>query len=82
MKWIKLVACYDSLRYPDEVLNQYGEGGMAIVYVYPEGDCDGIKWPKPNMKKLRSALYDDRETGLFNDDDIILLPNGERVNID
>lgn len=44
------------------------------------GDCDTIVWPDYDEKNLRRALFDDRETGLF-DCDVVLLPNGIHFEI-
>jgi len=57
----------------------YLPGGCTelLLCVYPEGDCDAIKWPQYNEDNLRSALFDARETGEIPLDSRVLLPNGE-----
>jgi len=76
---IKLVSKGGSLYYPPEVKDGFGDPGPIVLLVYPEGDCDTIRWPRPNMKNLRNALLDDLETGLLNDGDMVFLPNGVEV---
>lgn len=78
MSAIQLVENSGCLYYPDSVKNSIGHVGPIVLRVYPEGDCDTIKWPNPNMENLRAALFDDRETGLNQGE--VLLPNGERVD--
>ena len=48
---------------------------VPVLCVYDEGDCDCIKWPNPNRDSLHRALFDDRERGLINDEEV-LLPDG------
>lgn len=69
---ITLVEKDGDLYYP-------GEDGAILIYRYPEGDCDAISWPNPDMKNLRGVLFDDRECGRFEDEDIIKLPDGTVV---
>jgi hypothetical protein len=52
--------------------------GDIIVLVYPEGDCDTFDAQNPDIKKLRSALYDCREMGEL-DCTEVTLPNGLTV---
>jgi hypothetical protein len=77
---IRLVERDGDLYYPDTVKDSYGESGPILVYVYPAGDCDTIHWPKPHMNNLRNVLYDDRECGYFEDNDVIELPDGTVVS--
>jgi hypothetical protein len=58
----------------------YYPNGDIIVCRYPEGDCDTIRWPKPNIKNLMAALFDDRECGDWDGSiDDVLLPDGTRL---
>ena len=68
---IQLVAIDGDLHYPI----QLGVKQRILLCVYPEGDCDTIKWPNPDMKNLASALFDDRECGFIGDVEV-LLPDG------
>ena len=66
--------------YPDMPIDNHNAPGPIVLCVYKEGDCDTIEWPNVNIKNLARALYDAREMGYFDDDTVILLPNGGRVN--
>lgn len=81
MTTIRLISKNGELFYPETVLDQYGEPSPIVLCVYPQGDCDSISWPRPNMKNLQRALFNDRECGLFDDADVIELPNGEAVGL-
>lgn len=78
MAEIKLVAKDGTLYFPDSVICAYGDPGPILLYVYPEGDCDTVEWPRPSIKVLDGALFSAREQGLINHDDIIVLPNGKQ----
>ncbi len=80
---VKLVAEDGCLYTPKEAMSKelrdldfYQDNPILIVH-HPEGDHDTIKWPRPNAKHLRSALFDAREQGLIPDVREVLLPNGE-----
>lgn len=77
---IQLVVKDGTLYYPDSVIDWSGEPGPIVLCVYPEGDCDTIQWPNPNLKNLAAALFDDREMGQFEDGEEIQLPNGDKVD--
>lgn len=48
-----------------------------LLCIYPEGDCDTISWPAPNVVNLRRALYDGRECGFTGPNDThVTLPDG------
>ena len=82
MSTIRLVCKDGYLYYPDDVLDQFGEPGPIVLCVYDTGECDTIKWPRYNERNLRSALYGDREGGIFGDHTQIELPNGRQFSID
>ena len=48
---------------------------VPLLCVYAAGDCDCVKWPNPNRENLQRALFDDRECGII-DDEEVLLPDG------
>lgn len=53
-----------------------------LCYTYPSGDIDGVKWPNPNIKRLRGALYDAREAGLIPNEPTVRLPDGAEFSMD
>lgn len=61
-------------------------GDKLILYVYPAGDCDRIRWPLVSPEdrgKLAGALYDAREMGdIPGSESAVLLPDGERFEIE
>jgi hypothetical protein len=58
------------------------EAPVLLLCRYDAGDCDTIRWPRPQVKRLRSALFDARETGQIPDVRTVLLPNGTIFTID
>ena len=56
-------------------------GGRMLLIRYPEGDCDRISWPNPDLPALARALYDEYEMGNL-DSRIVLLPYATEFNID
>ena len=66
--------CYPGDARRDEWAVHPGDP-VPVLCRYPEGDYDQIAWPKPNRKNLHRALYDDRESGLISDEEV-LLPDG------
>ena len=79
-KSITLVGVQGSLYFPPEIKDQFGEPSPIVLCIYPEGDCDTINWPKPNMKNLERALYDNNEMGIIPADTEVLLPNGKKFH--
>lgn len=73
--------CVPASAIDDEMQKEYwGENNIALLYVYPAGDCDAIDTNNPNMEHLRSALYDFREQGLLPPKcSEVVLPGGEKV---
>jgi len=57
------------------------EKDVILVAQYPEGDCDTVRWPKPDPFTLRRALYDAREMGIIPDVLSVLLPDGTEFEI-
>lgn len=57
--------------------------GKLLVCRHAEGDCDTIPWPLRDRDhdNLRRALYDERERGGL-DGDQVILPNGDLFLID
>lgn len=52
--------------------------GVELLYRYPGGDIDVISYPRPNLKHLRSALFDAREMGFIPSNvDSVILPSGK-----
>lgn len=78
---IQLEAKDGTLYYPANVVDAYGDPSPIVLCVYDAGDCDTIKWPKPNSANLRRALFDGREQGYL-DGPSVLLPNGKEFSID
>ena len=54
----------------------------CLMFHYPAGDVDMVRWPEPNIKLLRGALQDARETGLIADTPLVRLPDGVEFFID
>lgn len=84
---IKLIVEHDMLCTPHDAIVEQdlktwwtsSEGkpeNPALVYRYPEGDCDILSWPNPNFDHLRSVLFDAREEGLIDTVDAVELPDG------
>ena len=63
----------------DESWTRVYPDGVVIVYRYPQGDCDTVSWPSPNVDQLIEVLDDHRETGVLLTDDIVLLPDGKPI---
>jgi hypothetical protein len=59
-----------------------GPDNAILIYYHPSGDVDTISYPHPNLKHLRAALYDARESGFIPDVPAVLLPSGEEFLID
>lgn len=55
---------------------QDDQDDFILIYYYPSGDVDTIKFPDFNADHLRGALYDMREQGYFPDCQAVLLPDG------
>ncbi len=55
---------------------------VILIRGYDAGDCDTIRWPKPNEENLRAALFDAREQGLIPDLPTVILPDGSEFKID
>jgi hypothetical protein len=76
---VQLIAVDGRLYYPgdpkrDQCAVKPGDS-VPLLCVYDQGDCDDISWPDPNRDNLHRALFDDRECGLI-DDEEVLLPDG------
>jgi hypothetical protein len=54
----------------------------CLMFQYPAGDVDMVRWSDLNIKLLRGALYDARETGLIADTLSVRLPDGAEFFID
>lgn len=60
--------------------------GQMLIMRYPEGDCDTVEWPKPEEKvaewekRLESALFDLREMGFWEGDEVEL-PDGSIFDV-
>lgn len=59
-----------------------GPHNALLIFHHPSGDVDTIKYPRPNLKHLRSALYDAREKGFIPNVPAVLLPSGKEFLID
>jgi hypothetical protein len=83
---VKLVAKYGCLATPREAIKSevdralYDENPILVVQ-HKSGEHDTIRWPRPNAKHLRAALYDAREMGLIPDVSEVTLPNGKMFTI-
>lgn len=79
---VRLIAKYGRLYYPgdpkrDDFAVEPGDP-VPVLVVYAEGDCDSIPWPITGpewVERLHTALFDDRERGII-DDEEVLLPDG------
>jgi hypothetical protein len=79
---IELISRDKCLQWPAE-MDRDGEV-CPVLYIYPEGDCDTIKWPAPKGKKtaadwdekLEAAIFSARETGDLPHEAVVLLPDG------
>lgn len=76
-----LAVLVSSIESPD-LRAHFSDDHAPLIYFYPSGDCDSVHWPSPNIKHLRGALYDDRETGLIPDAKAVLMPDGATFYID
>lgn len=74
---ITLVVKDGTLYFPKTVVSGLGYKGPILLHRYPDGDCDTVSWPNPNLKHLRSELFDAVETGDISEKTIVRLPNGE-----
>lgn len=54
----------------------------CLMFRYPAGDVDMVRWPDPSIKLLRGALQDARETGLIADTLSVRLPDGVEFFLD
>jgi hypothetical protein len=73
---LQLFAIDGDLYYPPDLARDWRPDDRLIVLcIYPEGDCDSIRWPNPDRKNLHRALFDDRERGIIRDQEV-LLPDG------
>lgn len=92
MQVIKLVVEHGSLCFPfgghDDQLNRLADKSVLLLARYAAGDCDTIPWPMRSdfatqpelMKRLQSALYDEREMNpFFPVDAVIALPDNTIV---
>lgn len=75
-------ALYTPLALVDKSLRDFYSGNPILLCIYPEGDCDRIKWPNFNPENLRAALYDARETGVLPHCEEVILPDGKIFRID
>lgn len=76
MKPIQLIAKDGDLYYPPNPDREWlPNEDLILVHRYPEGDADCIHWPNPNRKNLHACLFNDRECGII-DDQEVLLPDG------
>lgn len=78
MNPIQLVVIDNELYYPPNPNREHRPAeNLILLHRYPEGDCDAIKWPltATSKKILPSCLFDDRECGHI-DDQEVLLPDG------
>jgi hypothetical protein len=68
--------------HPDEPISTDPEPRL-LIFIYPEGDVDLIKWPNPDRGKLARCLYDSIETGELQEGDrVVYLPDGTEFWID
>jgi hypothetical protein len=75
---IQLIAIDGYLHYPPNPEREYRpDEEIILLHRYPEGDCDCVRWPNPDMKILKSCLFDDRECGVIEDG--VILPDGTEV---
>jgi hypothetical protein len=84
---IKLIAADGALYTPIEAVNDENvrriySSNPVLLYFHPSGEVDTIRWPKFDEERLRSALYDARETGTIPNCSEVILPNGETFKID
>lgn len=81
-KLIQLEAIDGVLYYPPEIKDPYDGDRVIVLCVYDAGDCDTVRWPRPSLKNLRRALFDDTETGTLppREEVTVRLPNGKRVD--
>lgn len=75
---LKLVAKDGKLYFPQEVKDSFGNVGPILICVYDQGDCDLIEWPDYNLANLICVLFDERECGTINCDEV-MLPDGSTV---
>ena len=80
LRIIQLIAKDKTLYYPETVVDALGKPSPIVLCIYDAGDCDTICWPHPNLENLKRALFDDRECGVFDDIDVILLPDNTEIN--
>lgn len=66
----------------DKLQAKFASDDPILMVRYDAGDCDTIKWPRPNRQNLARALYDAREMGIIPDGSLVLLPDGTEFNID
>ena len=59
-----------------------GPHNALLIFRHPGGDVDTINYPRPNLKHLRAALYDARESGFIPNVPAVLLPSGKEFLID
>ena len=60
----------------------FTDGLVILTRTYDGGDCDTIRWPKPNEENLKAALFDAREQGFIPDLPTVILPDGSEFKID
>lgn len=73
---IQLITIDGDLYYPPNSNREWmPDENLILICVYDAGDCDTISWPNPNRKNLGQCLFDDRECGVI-DDQEVLLPDG------
>lgn len=73
---MKLLAIDGDLYYPPNPSREYLPNHPLILLIrYPEGDCDTIEWPNPDRENLHTCLFNDRECGTIQDEEV-LLPDG------
>ena len=54
----------------------------CLMFRYPAGDVDMVRWPEPNLRLLRGALFDARESGIIKDTLSVLMPDGGEFLLD
>lgn len=57
----------------------YGGDEFAILLCFFDQDVNSIAWPNPDLRELRSALYDARETGMIPFVQSVELPDGSEL---
>lgn len=74
---------YDMIDQAKGTLDPNRTHGPIMLFRYPEGDCDTLSWPLSDTSEQLAVIVSDmRECGWIEDSDVVLLPNGEKINVD